>query len=458
MKRPHPQLLSRRKLKQDNSAFASPFKGGSTVPGDHGSSFPMLKLHRSSVLVWTQSQLVAASVLRKINGSATRIVLFPPDSPQSQLAQVVKDAEVDYLVSDTAVSGAGTPTLLTADLPLSASTSTWAVDSLAKRTEWVLLTSGTTGFPKLVLHTFSSLTNPINNATTVTTPVWSTFYDIRRYGGLQVLLRAALSRAKVVLQEPQEELRAFLIRVSSEGVTHMSGTPSHWRKALMCPESRQMRLEYVRLSGEIADQGIIDALRACYPSAKLSHAFASTEAGLAFEVNDGLAGFPASMLSETEGVEMKVVNDTLRIRSNRNACRYLGVGPALKDENGFIDSGDILELRGNRYYFVGRRDGLINVGGMKVHSEEIEAVLNEHPQVHMSMVRSRKSPITGALVIADIVVNSRDSVASQSNLSLEQDILLYCKKRLPAFKIPTSIRFVPSLRMSEAGKLDRSYA
>ena len=73
---------------------------------------------------------------------------------------------------------------------------------------------------------------------------------------------------------------------------------------------------------------------------------------------------------------------------------------------GFVDTGDALELRGDRYYFVGRRDGIINVGGLKVHPEEVEAVINRHPRVRMSLVRTRKNPITGALVVADVVLNT----------------------------------------------------
>ena len=40
----------------------------------------------------------------------------------------------------------------------------------------------------------------------------------------------------------------------------------------------------------------------------------------------------------------------------------------------------MVERRGDRYYFVGRKGGIINVGGLKVHPEEIEAVINRHPQ------------------------------------------------------------------------------
>ena len=50
----------------------------------------------------------------------------------------------------------------------------------------------------------------------------------------------------------------------------------------------------------------------------------------------------------------------------------------LTDSEGFVDTGDMVELRGDRYYFVGRRGGIINIGGLKVHPEEIEAVINRH--------------------------------------------------------------------------------
>ena len=64
----------------------------------------------------------------------------------------------------------------------------------------------------------------------------------------------------------------------------------------------------------------------------------------------------------------------------------------------------MVELRGDRYHFVGRRGGIINIGGLKVHPEEIEAVINRHAEVRMSRARSRKSPITGSIVVADVIL------------------------------------------------------
>jgi acyl-coenzyme A synthetase/AMP-(fatty) acid ligase len=227
----------------------------------------------------------------------------------------------------------------------------------------------------------------------------------------------------------------------------------------MSPAAARIDPEYVRLSGEIADQGILNHLRSFYPKARISHAFATTEAGVAFDVEDGLAGVPLRILSETPEVEMKVEDDSLRIRSTRTASRYLGAGVRpLKDAEGFVDTGDVVEQRDGRYHFAGRRDGIINVGGLKVYPEEVEAVINRHPSVQLSLVRTKKNPITGALVIADIVLKEGVPGVSRSAPEVQSDILSLCREKLASHKVPVAIHFVPSLAIAVTGKLVRTHA
>jgi acyl-coenzyme A synthetase/AMP-(fatty) acid ligase len=280
---------------------------------------------------------------------------------------------------------------------------------------------------------------------------WATFYDIRRYGGLQIFLRALGGRGSLNLGGIDESVDAFLIRLSRAGVTHISGTPSHWRKVLMSGEARRIDPAYVRLSGEIADDAVLAALSAMYPRARVEHAYASTEAGVAFAVDDGRAGFPATWLDNDGPVRMRIVDGALQLRSDRQALGFLGTGaPALADEEGFVDTGDMVERRGDRLFFLGRRGGIINVGGAKVHPEEVEAALNAHAAVRASRVFARKNPITGALVVADVVL--RDDRAHEG---LEGEILAACRARLPAHMTPTKLRFVAELPITGAGKLAR---
>jgi acyl-coenzyme A synthetase/AMP-(fatty) acid ligase len=226
----------------------------------------------------------------------------------------------------------------------------------------------------------------------------------------------------------------------------------------MSPALGKIAPRYVRLSGEIADQAILDSLRQAFPHAVVGHAYASTEAGVAFEVKDGLAGFPDRFVERArDGVELKVLDGSLRIRSPRAASRYLGTdGTAIADRDGFVDTGDMVELHGDRYAFVGRRGGIINIGGLKVHPEEVEAVINRHPQVRMSQVRPKKSPITGSIVIADVVLKSAERAGGEL-IGLKGDILKLCRDTLPRHKVPAAISFVPALDVAATGKLARRH-
>ena len=81
-----------------------------------------------------------------------------------------------------------------------------------------------------------------------------------------------------------------------EGVNAMSATPTLWRKILMSDASRSLALRSITLGGEIADQQVLSTLASTYPSARIRHIYASTEAGTGFSVTDGKAGFPVSFL------------------------------------------------------------------------------------------------------------------------------------------------------------------
>ena len=145
-----------------------------------------------------------------------------------------------------------------------------------------------------------------------------------------------------MLSDADEPMGSYLERAGSLGVTHISGTPSQWRNALAYSSSRAISPRYIRLSGEIADQAILDGLRARYPQAEVVHAYASTEAGVGFEVDDGREGFPACLIGGSRDVDIKVLDGSLRVRSARAASRYVGGNaPALKDAIWLVDRNSI---------------------------------------------------------------------------------------------------------------------
>jgi acyl-coenzyme A synthetase/AMP-(fatty) acid ligase len=418
-------------------------------------------LRGRSVLLALREQMSTALALIELDGIARRLVLCTPELSAERLAEVAASAQTDVTLADgeLEISGEYGPVHRVRRLQSRPGHARPARAPGEPRTaatsEWILLTSGTTGAPKLVAHSLASLAGFLPRQPPETGSVWSTFYDIRRYGGLQIYLRAVLSGCPLVLSSPSEPTEDFLARAGAQGVTHISGTPSHWRRALMSGAAGRMNPKYVRLSGEVADQVVLDQLRATFPGARIGHAFASTEAGVAFEVDDGLAGFPAEFLNGgARGVDMKVQDGTLRIRSQRIAGGYLGTAPAdLSEEDGYVDTGDLVELQDGRYYFRGRKGGVINVGGLKVYPEEVESVLNADPRVRMSLVRARRNSIMGAVVVADVVLN--DHAAERSAEEIKSELLQACRRALPAHKVPAMLRLVPALELTAAGKLVR---
>lgn len=426
------------------------FSWGDAV--DQASRLDPARWHGRSVLLAVSTQIEAARALVLLDGLARRIVLLPPDVKSEHLGAIVRDAAVDIVLCTDA---AAFNTLGIDTIGFSEAFSAAAEGgSRTLATEWLMLTSGTTGEPKIAVHTLAGLTGAIAAPDPAALrPVWATFYDIRRYGGLQIYLRAVAGGASLVLSRPDEPVQDHLRRLAVSHVTHVSGTPTHWRRALMSEASTIFTPGYIRLSGEIADQAILDGLKAAYPASAIGHAYASTEAGVGFDVNDGLEGFPQSYLAAPRnGVEMRIVEGALQIRSSRTSSGYAGRADlVMKDDAGWVDTGDMIEQRNGRCYFSGRRGGIINVGGLKVHPEEIEAVINRHEAVQQSRVRSRKSPVIGAIVVADIVLKP----AAGEVDAVKQSIAALCRASLPPHKVPAVFSTVASIEMTSGGKVAR---
>ena len=191
-----------------------------------------------SVLIATRTQRESATALVELDGLVRRLVVAPPDLNPDHLAAIAEDAEIEAIVSDDPLrfEALGLPRVSVASEIASAAPMAREHD-----TQWVLLTSGTLGRPKMVAHTLDALTGAIKGAPHDGPVTWSTFYDIRRYGGLQMLLRALLGNTDFVLTDAAEPLGGLLHRLGDAGVTAISGTPSHWRRVLMSRERGSVR-------------------------------------------------------------------------------------------------------------------------------------------------------------------------------------------------------------------------
>src|SRR5579872_4103814 len=182
-----------------------------------------------SVLLAASSQFRSALAMLEIDGVARRMLLCPPDLNEDHVQTLVADAEIDAIVTDQPerFAESGVALVIAVDEHLRSAKPA----QTERATEWLMLTSGTLGVPKIVGHTLEGLTGAIaaDGPARGVRPIWATFYDIRRYGGLQIFLRAIVGGGSMVLSEPHEALADYVARLKNKAVSHISGTPSHWR-------------------------------------------------------------------------------------------------------------------------------------------------------------------------------------------------------------------------------------
>ena len=325
-----------------------------------------------------------------------------------------------------------------------------ATGSDAGEFELLLTTSGTTGTPKVARHSLTALMGRIRAPRAGDPPArWLLTYHPATFAGLQVLLTSLRSGAHLVASTAGTV--ADLAEAAQKLLpTHVSGTPTFWRAFVPSLSAEPRRsIRQITLGGEAVDQATIELLRRTFPDAALTHIYASTEAGSLFAVKDGRAGFPAAWLETgVEGARLRVRDGILEVCSPRAMRGYAGTAAAEADR--WIATGDLVERRGDRMFFAGRHDTILNVGGAKVAPEEVEAALLELPGIVEARVYGRPSPITGTVLTADIVPQP-----GADPQELRARVVARLGSSLERHKVPRLINVVESIGLSAAGKKQR---
>lgn len=131
-----------------------------------------------------------------------------------------------------------------------------------------------------------------------------------------------------------------------------------------------------------------------------------------------------------QGFETKIVDNILWIRSQANMVGYLNA-PNPIDEEGWMSTGDEVEVKGEYMRILGRKSDEINVGGQKVFPAEVESVLLQDDNVSEASVVGKPHPIMGKMVIAKIsLINPEDKFIVAERLRK------LCISKLAKYKVP----------------------
>ncbi len=120
-------------------------------------------------------------------------------------------------------------------------------------------------------------------------------------------------------------------------------------------------------------------------------------------------------------------------------------------QNGWFGTGDLGKIDADGFLFItGRDKDVINFAGMKIFAQEVEAVINQHPDVKESLVYATPHAQYGELPTAKYVLRE-----GSADTAVLDSLRRFCYQRLAQYKVPKEFLCVDHLPKTASGKIKR---
>jgi acyl-coenzyme A synthetase/AMP-(fatty) acid ligase len=312
-----------------------------------------------------------------------------------------------------------------------------------------LFSSGSTGKSKATLHDLIRLLEKFKVRRKAWRAISFLLYD--HIGGLNTLFQS-LANAGCLVTVAQRDPDAVLAAVARHRVELLPTSPTFINLMLLSEAWKRhdlRTLTTVSYGTEPMPESTLRRLHELFPAINLVQTYGLSEVG----VLRSKSKRPDSLWVKLggEGFATRVVEGILHIKAQSAMLGYLNA-PSPFTADGWLNTGDAVEVEGDYFRILGRKSELINVGGEKVYPAEVEAVLLEMENVADAAVYAEPNAILGQTVAAQI--RTRTPVAPREFIPA---LKKFCASRLQPYKIPVRVRLVDTALHSERFKKMRRY-
>ena len=330
----------------------------------------------------------------------------------------------------------------------------------------LLTTSGTTGQPKLVVHTPATLAVIAASFARVGLSSGQTVLlalPMVHGAGFTIFLSCIHFGAPVVLLERFDPDIA-LDAIEAHRCSWVMGVPFMWAEMLQHQQERPRQVGSLRhciSAGDVCPPGLQEEFAAAFGDVPLRSVLASSE--IAWSLTYGLQTGPVSHIAP--GTEVRVVDDAgaavprgetgeLLVRSPSVTPGYWA-GPGWIEgapEDGWCRTGDLVRQgKGDDLWFVARKKDLIVRGGSNIAPAEVEQALLAHPAVRDAAAVGVPDPVLGQRVAA--LVQLEEGGAEDDTAALDS-IRAEAAAQLADYKVPERLLAVEAIPRNAMGKLD----
>ncbi len=294
----------------------------------------------------------------------------------------------------------------------------------------VLFSTGTTGRPKAILHDLTLFMQRFETPRPTLKTINFLLFD--HIGGLNTLLHTLFNKGTVVAPKSRS-VEDILATCAEHKIEVLPTTPTFLRMMLMSgliPDAVPKSLRIITYGTERMDQPTLDALCELLPNVEFRQTYGMSELGIVRVKSESSNSL--FMKVGGEGVETRVVDNVLEIRSQTRMLGYLNAESPFDDE-GWYNTKDIVEERDGYYKVTGRTSEVINVGGLKFMASEVERVALQYEHVELVKAEAKPNPITGQHVELTVQSSSNSEV---DNVGLKT----FLAAQLPNHMMPKRIR------------------
>lgn len=313
----------------------------------------------------------------------------------------------------------------------------------------IVFTSGSSGKPKAILHDIDRVAGKFG----VERKPWRMLLMllIDHFGGFNTLL-ACLADGGVGVCVADRSPAAVCEAIARDRAELLPTTPTFLGMLIASELWRRYDLSSLQLityGAEPMPAATLARIGEILPEAKLKQTYGLSELG----VLRSSSPEPGSLWLRVGGdeFETRVVDGQLHIRSQSTMLGYLNA-PSPIDADGWMNTGDLVEMRDGLIRFLGRTSEVINVGGQKVFPSEVESVILEAEGVTEVMVTSVPHSLLGNAVVAKIALAS-----TEDHKAAAERLREHCRQRLQKYKVPMRYEFVePSELITDRAKKRRT--